>query len=153
MKFTAGDIEARGKKDGKVALVERRQTTGDPVSIRLTPDREEINADGEDIALIKVEVLDKEGRPVPTARNPAGFNVSGAGRLIGVGNGDPNCLESDKGSIRSVFSGLAQIIIQSNREPGEIHIEAVKEGEDETALTPAKIVIKSKKAARRPSVS
>ena len=48
---------------------------------------------------------------VPTADNliPR-FNVSGAGKLIGVGNGDPHCQESDKEPKRSLFSGLAQVI-------------------------------------------
>ena len=62
-------MKRAGTKDGKVVLTEKRETTGPAVSIRLTADRTEINADGEDIAILKVEVLDKEGRPVPTANN------------------------------------------------------------------------------------
>ena len=58
-------IEARGTKDGKVVLTDKRETTGPTASIRLTADRTEINADGEDVAVLKVEGLDKEGRLVP----------------------------------------------------------------------------------------
>jgi len=72
-----------------VVLTEKRETTGPAVAIRLTSDRMEINADGEDVAILKVEALDKEGRAVPTAGNLIGFNISGEGKLIGVGNGDP----------------------------------------------------------------
>jgi len=118
----------------------------------LTSDRMEINADGEDVAILKVEALDKEGRAVPTAGNLIGFNISGEGKLIGVGNGDPNCQESDKEPKRSLFSGLAQVIVQSSKRPGEIHIEAVKEGWDGPELTPAKLVITTKKAEVRPAV-
>ena len=96
VKYEPGFIEARGSKGGKVVLTEKRETTGPEVAIRLTADRTEIDADGEDIAILKVEALDKEGRPVPTAGNLLSFKVSGAGTLIGVGNGDPNCQESDK---------------------------------------------------------
>ena len=60
-------IEARGSKGGQVVLTEKRETTGPAVSIRLTADRTEIDADGEDVAILKVEALDKEGRAVPTA--------------------------------------------------------------------------------------
>ena len=72
--------------------------------------------------------------------------------LIGVGNGDPNCQESDKEPKRSLFNGLAQVIVQSTKRPGEIRIEAVKEGWDGPELTPAKLVIATKRAELRPSV-
>jgi beta-galactosidase len=156
VKYAAGLIEARGSKDGKVVLSDKRETTGSPASIRLTVDpvdaRNEINADGEDIAILRVEALDKEGRPVPTAGNVIGFKVSGEGKLIGVGNGDPNCQESDKDPKRSLFNGLAQVIIQSTKEPGEIHIEAVKEGWEGVELTPAKLIIKTRRVELRPQV-
>jgi len=152
VKYEAGSIEARGRKGGRVVLTEKRETTGPTVAIRLTADRTEIGADGEDVAVLKVEALDKEGRAVPTAGNLIGFKMSGEGALIGVGNGDPNCQESDKEPKRSLFNGLAQVIVQSTRRPGEIHIEAVKEGWDGPELTPAKLVITTKKVELRPAV-
>ena len=151
-KYEPGTIEARGSKDGKVVLAEKRETTGPTVAIRLTADRTEIDADGEDVAILTVEALDKEGRPVPTANNLIGFKVSGDGALIGVGNGDPNCQESDKEPKRSLFNGLAQVIVQSTRQPGEIRIEAVKEGWDGPELTPAKLTILTRKVQQRLAV-
>jgi beta-galactosidase len=152
VKYAPGAIEARGSKDGKVVLTEKRETTGPSVAIRLTADRTEINADGEDVAVLKVEALDKEGRPVPIADNLLSFKVSGEGALIGVGNGDPNCQESDKEPKRSLFNGLAQAIVQSTKRPGEIRIEAVKEGWDGPELTPAKVAITTKAVQLRPTV-
>ena len=152
VKYQPGAIEARGSKDGKVVLTEKRETTGQTVAIRVTADRTEIDANGEDLAILKVEALDKEGRPVPTANNLIGFRVSGEGTLIGVGNGDPNCQESDKAPKRSLFNGLAQVIVQSTKRPGEIRIEAVKEGWDGPELTPAKLTITTKHSDLRPSV-
>ena len=151
-KYEPGVIEARGSKSGQVVLTEKRETTGPAVSIRLTADRTEIYADGEDVAALKVEALDKEGRAVPTSGTYIGFKISGNGTLIGVGNGDPNCQESDKEPHRSLFNGLAQVIVQSTKREGEIHIEAVKEGWDGPELTPAKLVIKTKKVELRPVV-
>ena len=153
VKYEPGVIEARGSKGGKVVLTEKRETTGPTVAIRLTADRTEIDADGEDIAILKVEALDKEGRPVPTAGNLIGFKVSGEGALRGVGNGDPNCQESDKEPKRSLFNGLAQVIVQATKRPGEIHVEAVKEGWDGPELTPAKLTIATKKTELRPAVA
>ncbi len=145
VKYEPGAIEARGFKAGKLSLAEKRETTGPAVQIKLTADRTQIEADGADVAIIKVEVLDKEGRSVPTADNLIKFNITGDGALIGVGNGDPNCQESDKDSKRSLFNGLAQAIVQSTKQPGTIEIEATKEGGGETDLTPAKLTIKTGK--------
>ena len=152
VRYEPGVIEARGFKDGAAVLSDKRETIGPAVSIRLTADRTEINADGEDVAMVKVEALDKDGRLVPTANNAIAFNISGSGKLIGVGNGDPNCQESDKASKRSLFNGLAQVIIQSTRRPGEIHIEAVKDGWDGPELMSAKLLIRARSAQPRPSV-
>ncbi len=107
VKYAAGLIEARGYKDGQVVLTAKRETTGAPASIILRPDRQRIAADGEDVSLITVEIVDSKGRIVPTAGNEVTFAVSGNGRLIGVGNGDPSCHEPDHGSRRSAFNGFA----------------------------------------------
>jgi beta-galactosidase len=152
VKYEPGTIEARAFKGGKVVLTEKRETTGDTVAIRITPDRTEINADGEDVVLLKVEALDKEGRPVPTADNYINFKISGEGTFLGVGNGDPNCQQSDNEPKRSLFNGLAQVIVQSTKRPGEIHIEAAKEGWDGPELTPAKVTITTKQVELRPAV-
>ena len=152
VRYEPGTIEARGMKDGKVVLTDKRETTGPAAAIRLTADRNEISADGEDVTVIKVEGLDKEGRLVPIANNKIGFKVTGNGVLIGVGNGDPNCLESDKAPKRSLFNGLAQVIVQATKEPGDIQIEAHKDGWDGPALTPATITIRTKQVALRPAL-
>ena len=152
VRYEPGVIEAHGLKDGKVVLTEKRETTGPTASIRLTADRTEIDADGEDVAILQVEALDDEGRRVPTADNSIAFNISGPGKLIGVGNGDPNCQESDKEPKRSLFNGLAQVIMRSTKRPGEIHLEAVKDGWEGPELMSTKLVIIAKPVEPRPSV-
>jgi beta-galactosidase len=152
VKYEPGVLEARGTKDGKVVLAEKRETTGEPESIRLTPDRTEIHADGEDVTIVRVEVLDKEGRAIPTADPTISFKVSGEGALIGVGNGDPNCQESDKAPKRSLFNGLAQVIVQSSKLAGTIAIEAYTEDWPPPKLPPTRVTIATKKVDLRPTV-
>lgn len=60
-----------------------------------------------------VEVLDSKGMAVQTADLPIEFEVQGSGEIIGLGNGDPNSHEMEKGNKRSLFNGLAQVILQS----------------------------------------
>jgi beta-galactosidase len=152
VKYEPGVIEARGSKGGKVILVEKRETTGKPETIKLSADRLEIDADGADIAVLRVEVLDKEGRAVPTADNTISFKISGDGALIGVGNGDPNCHESDKEPKRSLFSGLAQVIVQASKTPGQIVVEAYTEDWPGPKLPSVKLAIATKKVELRPEV-
>ena len=146
-RYEPGVIEARGSKDGKVVLIDKRETTGPTAAIRLTADRGEINADGEDVAVIKVEGLDKEGRLVPIANNHIGFKITGKGALIGVGNGDPNCQESDKRPERSLFNGLAQVIVQATKTPGTLTIEATSR-----RMEAATITLVTKEGKVRPAV-
>jgi beta-galactosidase len=152
VKYEPGVLEARGRKDGRVVLIEKRETTGAPATIKLTADRVEIDADGEDIAIVRVEVLDNNGRDVPTADNLIRFRIDGQGALLGVGNGDPNCQESDKEPRRSLFNGLAQLIVQSTMTPGTINIEAHMEGWSGDQPPPAQLTIATKNVELRPAV-
>jgi beta-galactosidase len=152
VRYEPGSIEARGSKDGRAILSQKRETSGPSVSIRLTADRNEINADGQDVAILRVEAFDNEGRPVPTADRMVAFTISGPGKIIGVGNGDPNCQEGDKEPKRSLFNGLAQVIVQSTNIPGEIQVEAGRGGGEGPGRPQAKLVITSKQVEPRPSV-
>jgi beta-galactosidase len=152
VKYEPGVLEARGSKNGKVVLTEKRETTGGPETIKLTTDRTVINADGEDVAILRVEVLDKEGRAIPTAGNMISFKVSGEGALIGVGNGDPNCQESDKEPKRSLFNGLAQVIVQASKTPGTITVEAYTEPYPRPKLPSTQVTITTKRVELRPAV-
>jgi len=152
VRYAPGVLEARGTKNGRVVLTEKRETTGKPESIKLTADRTEIDANGEDLTILRVEVLDKDGRAVPTADNMIQFKITGEGALIGVGNGDPNCQESDKEPKRSLFNGLAQVLVQASRTPGTITVEAHCD-ERHIKIAPAQVTITTKEVELRPSVA
>ena len=85
-------------------------------------------ADGKDLSVVNISVVDKEGREVPDADNMIRFSISGNGKIIGVGNGDPSSHEPDKCSDgtwqRTLFNGKCQVIIQSSTDPGSIKFEA-----------------------------
>ncbi|HEV2272329.1 MAG TPA: beta-galactosidase GalA [Steroidobacteraceae bacterium] len=152
VKYEPGVLEARGMRKGRTVVTTRRETTGEPAAIRLTPDRREIRADGEDIAIVRAEVVDGAGRHVPTANMLIHFSVSGAGRFRGVGNGDPNCQESDQRPMRSLFNGLAQLIVQAGHSPGDVIIDAHTEGSQGVKLPGARLTITAQKVNVRPAV-
>jgi beta-galactosidase len=156
VKYEPGVIEARGSKDGKVVLTEKRETTGKVETIVLSADRTEIDANGEDIAIVRVEGRDKDGRLVPVADNGISFKVTGDGALIGLGNGDPNCQEADKApdnhSLRSLFNGLAQVIVQASKTPGTMVLEAYTEDWPGPKLPSTTLTITTKKTDLRPGL-
>jgi beta-galactosidase len=80
------------------------------------------------------------------------FKVSGEGALIGVGNGDPNCQESDKQPKRSLFNGLAQVILQATKTPGTITLEAYTEQWPGPKLPSTTLEITTKKVELRPAM-
>jgi beta-galactosidase len=96
VKYAPGTLLARGYKQGREILATRVETTGEPAAVHLTPHRPAIKADGEDVSVITVQVNDAQGRFVPTASNEITFELSGPGRIIGVGNGDPASHEPDQ---------------------------------------------------------
>ena len=95
VQYAPGTLSAKGYDKDRVVSETKVETTGVPVSVELTPDRAKINADGEDVSVFTVAVKDAAGRIVPTATNKIHFELAGAGHIIGVGNGDPSCLEPD----------------------------------------------------------
>jgi beta-galactosidase len=148
VKYAPGSIEARGWKDGKPAMTTKRETTGAAAKLVMTADRSGIAADGEDVAFFAVEVQDAQGRVVPITETQVTFKVSGEGKLIGTGNGDPTNQESDKGTSRKAFSGLCMGIAQSTKTAGKITVEASSPG-----LTPASVTLASKAVTLRPQVA
>ena len=155
VKYAPGTLSAKGFDDaGKVIAETKVETTGDATQIQLTPDRKTINADGEDVVVFTVSALDTQGRVVPVAQNKINFAIEGAGKIVGVGNGDPASHEPDTFAgeaapqwSRSLFNGLAQIIVQSTRDAGEIKLTATAD-----SLAPATAVEQTLPCTPLPSV-
>ena len=96
VKYAPGTLTTKGFDDaGNVIAETKVETTGDATQIQLTPDRKTINADGGDVSVFTVSALDAQGRAVPVAQNKINFSIEGAGKILGVGNGDPSCHEPD----------------------------------------------------------
>ena len=138
VKYSPGKLIARGVRNGKPieAVVE---TTGAPAAIRLTADRSALTANNTDLAVVNVAILDAQGRVVPVADNEITFKLSGPGKLIGVGNGDPSSHEPDKANRRSAFNGLAQAIVQTTMKGGRIKLKA-----EASALKTSMVILNSK---------
>ncbi|MGB7746903.1 MAG: beta-galactosidase GalA [Verrucomicrobiia bacterium] len=133
--YAAGTLLAVGYRNGQAVVTNSVQTTGTPAAVALIPDRNTILADGCDVSVVKVAVLDAQGLVVPMATNEIYFSISG-GAILGVGNGNPTSLEADKASSqRAVFNGLAEVIVQSTNQTGSIILTATATGLTSTNIT------------------
>lgn len=126
--FEPGTVRAVSRKDGKTVAVKEIRTAGEPYSVRLTPDRPAIGADGRDLSYLLVEILDRDGNLCPNADNEVTFTVNGAGFNTGVDNGSPISLERFKADHRKAFYGKAMLIVQNNGEEGPVTVTATSPG-------------------------
>ncbi|HLP06228.1 MAG TPA: beta-galactosidase GalA [Paludibacter sp.] len=142
--YKPGALLAKGFVKGELWATGLVATTDEPSKVVLAPDKTELNAGSVDVAVITVRINDKKNRLVPTASNEVAFTLNGPGKIIGVGNGDPASHEPEQflGAAQwklKVFNGLAQIIVKTTGQPGEITLTANSFG-----LAPATLILKSK---------
>ncbi|MES1198254.1 MAG: beta-galactosidase GalA [Chitinophagaceae bacterium] len=125
--YEPGTLEAVAYKKGK-KLTTKVETTGAATEVVMSPYKTTMLADGKDVSVINLSAVDQQGREVPDADNMIRFVITGPGKIIGVGNGDPSSHEPDKcmegAWQRSLFNGKCQVIVQSTGQSGTIHFEA-----------------------------
>jgi len=136
--YKPGKLEARGYNAGKLITKDIVETTTTPAQIAINSDTQTLKADGCDVAVIRVAVKDAKGRVVPTADNLVKFSIEGPGKIIGTGNGNPTSKEPDKASQRMAFNGYCLVLVQSDKQSGEIRLRAVSGN-----LKGAEIIIKT----------
>ena len=146
--YQPGTLVANGFAKGKLIVSEQIETTDAPAKVILESDRVVLKADGEDVAVITVQLKDNKNHFVPTANNEITFTISGPGKIAGVGNGDPASHEPEQFVKtvsdplpqwkRKTFNGLAQIIIKTTTQPGKITLTASADG-----LVPAILILRS----------
>jgi len=123
VKYEPGILKVVALDDsGRPAGETQVETSEAAYKIVLKADRSKINADGKDISFITVSVVDKQGRPCPTATNTLRFEVQGLGRFKAVCNGDATSLESFQKPVMKLFSGKLVVLVQAGETPGNIKL-------------------------------
>ena len=137
--YQPGNLKAVAYSDGKQVGEEEIRTAGAPARIKLIADRRVIHADGDDLSYITVRVEDKDGNLCPLADNLIHFDVSGAGEIAGVDNGNAATTEPFHADHRKAFNGMALLILRSHADAGKIHVIATGDG-----LPPSQLDIQTK---------
>jgi beta-galactosidase len=145
--WQAGMIRAVGMNGGKAVVTDTIKTVSSPAKLMLRPDRTTLDADGNDVSCIEVDVCDADNNPVITANNPIQFTMTGPGRSVGIASGDWTNDEPFKGTSRKACKGKVLIVIQSTLVPGTIGLTVTSPG-----LPPATLTLETNRpltAARR----
>ncbi len=143
IRYAPGEILAVAYDEtGAEIARESRHSFGDSAKITLQADKDVVKvADkenatgGSDLIFVIVGMVDKDGNPVENAVDYVDVKVTGAGRLIGLDNGDSTDYDSYKGTRRKLFSGKLLAVIAAKETPGDIQVQVSGEGLESAELT------------------
>ncbi|MFT3827256.1 MAG: DUF4982 domain-containing protein [Chitinophagaceae bacterium] len=130
--------DAAGKKLSETAL----QTVGEPVALRLNRIASPVNwlANGADIALVEVEVVDANGNRCPVAMNMINFSVDGPVEWRGgMAQGPDNYILS---KTLPVECGVNRVLLRSGTQAGTITVKAVADGLKPATLSLTTVPVK-----------
>ena len=114
------------------------------------PNKTLLRADGEDMIFVEISAEDKDGYPVENASDYVRVTVEGAGRLVGLDNGDSTDYDAYKGTVRKLFQGKLLAMIAAKTIPGEIRVTVEDAWPESKAAHPAAPVTVSLQAVEAP---
>jgi beta-galactosidase len=122
--YQSGELKAIGYDGDKKVNTSILRTAGEPSEIKLSADRTKLKANNQDLSYITVELTDSKGNLNPRANNLVHFKVEGPGTIAGVGNANPESVESDQLPQRKAWRGKCLVIIKSTGKAGDIILKA-----------------------------
>jgi beta-galactosidase len=126
--FSPGVLKAVGRKEGREVCAFELRSAGAADRIELHADTMRLAANGQDVAQIEFDVVDKKGVRIPTADSEITFDLTGPSRILGIGNGDASNSEPVTAPLHRAFEGRGLVIIKSTLNPGIISLRASAPG-------------------------
>lgn len=134
VKFEAGELKAVGYRGGLPAAEDGVRTAGTVKRLRLEAPIHTLYHDTDSIAAINISCEDERGVFCPKENTRLTITVVG-GRLLGVGNGDPNRHERDDDSRVRLFNGRAQALIAADGTAAQVRVTVFAERFGEACIT------------------
>ncbi len=140
--YTPGTLRAEAlNADGTVAKSSTLSTVGEPYAIRATADRTQITADGQDLSFVTLEVVDREGRVVPTADHLVQLQLGGNARIIAAGSANVQDTVPYTTQTPRLWNGRALVVLKSTQKAGSARLQVKADG-----LRPATMRIRTSRA-------
>ncbi len=122
-------------KEGRIAETKEIHTAGKPHHIELSVDRQTLEANGKDLAFVRVKVVDKDGNLVPNDDRLIKFKVKGAGHFRAAASGNPASTDLFHKPYHHLFSGQLTALVESGKEAGKIVFTASAKGLKSASIT------------------
>ncbi|HEY4248667.1 MAG TPA: glycoside hydrolase family 2 TIM barrel-domain containing protein [Lacunisphaera sp.] len=122
--YARGILRAVGIDRGHETETFQLETAGRPTRLRLTADRTLVQAGGEDLSFLTLEVLDATGQTVPDATNAIEYTVSGPAKIAAIGSADLMSTETYRANPRHAFRGRSLLVIRTGVATGDITVTA-----------------------------
>ena len=132
--YSPGELKAVGIDNGKEMETTVLQTSGEVAKIKLSADRKEITADGQDLSYVSIKLTDRSGILQPNALNRLLFKIEGPGVLAGVANADMKDTDPYTADTRKAWHGRALVVIRSTHSAGDIKLTVSSAGLPEAIL-------------------
>jgi beta-galactosidase len=133
--YSPGVLKAVAVENNKEVESTILQTSGDAAKIKLTADRKEIAANGQDLMYVTIELIDKNGIVQPNAANRLHVKIDGPGIIAGIDNADIKDTDQYKGNTRKAWHGRALVVIRSTQLTGDIKLTVTSPGLEDGRLT------------------
>jgi beta-galactosidase len=136
VQYNPGELKAIAYKNGKKWAENVVRTSGAPVRLKASADRDKITADGKDLVFVTVRVTDKNGNTTPRAKNPINFKIEGPGEIVATDSGDPTNLVPFPSHLREAFNGFCLVIVRGiPGKTGTIEVTAESGALESTTVT------------------
>jgi hypothetical protein len=134
--YEPGELVAVGFRHAQAVVTNRLKTAGAPVGLSLELDRSTLRADNCSVAHAIVSIVDADGNVVFTTKDALTVEMQGAGRLLGLDNGDMNDPITLSSRTKQVNGGQALVLLQASDVPGTLRLKVKARG-----LRPADVAL------------
>jgi beta-galactosidase len=133
--YQPGTLEAVGYAGGKEISRGTIKTTGEAKKIRLTAERDHLQADGQSLAYVRAEIVDENGSVVPDASIRLTTEISGPAELLGFGSGNPITDENYTRGVSTSHQGRALAVLRAGCDQGKARLSVKAEGFENAEIT------------------
>jgi len=133
--FAPGTLKAVAKNGGKVVATDELRTAGKAKKIILTTDCPKLSPTWDDVACVRMTIVDADGIQVPRADDLISFKTSGPGVIAAVDNNDTISHEPFQASERHAFQGECAAFVKATAASGKIVLTATATGLDSGSIT------------------
>lgn len=142
-------------ESGREIARQERHSFGNTDHYVVKANKSTLRADGEDMIFVEISAEDRDGYPVENASDYVRVTVEGAGRLVGLDNGDSTDYDAYKGTVRKLFQGKLLAMIAAKTTPGEIRVtveDAWPDSKDSHPASAATVTLQAIEASVRPGI-